>query len=88
MADTTPQEPSMPGAPMAEAKPEMAALEKAVDAGIKVDLGKPFMEGGQIVLPFDVASRDREDQFQLRVRINMEAPMAKRFKITVKNFKK
>jgi len=88
MADTPPQEPSMPGAPMAEAKPEMAALEKAVDAGIKVDLGKPFMEGGQIVMPFDVASRDREDQFQLRVSINMEAPMAKRFKITVKNFKK
>ena len=68
--------------------PEMAALEKAVDAGITVDLGKPFMEGGQIVMPFDVASRDREDQFQLRVSINMEAPMAKRFKITVKNFKK
>jgi signal recognition particle receptor subunit beta len=88
MADMLPQEPSMPGAPMAEAKPEMAALEKAVDAGIKVDLGKPFMEGGQIVLPFDVASRDREDQFQLRVRIDMEAPMAKRFKITVKNFRK
>src|SRR5512135_1192174 len=88
MADKPPQEPSMPGAPMAEAKPEMAALEKAVDAGITVDLGKPFMEGGQIVLPFDVASKDRDDQFQLRVSINMEAPMAKRFKITVKNFKK
>jgi hypothetical protein len=88
MADASPQEPSMPGAPMAEAKPEMAALEKAVDAGITVALGKAFMEGGQIVLPFDVASKDREDQFQLRVSINMEAPMAKRFKITVKNFKK
>ncbi len=88
MADMPPPEPSMPGAPMAEAKPEMAALEKAVDAGIKVDLGKPFMEDGQIVLPFDVASRDREDQFQLRVAIDMDAPMAKRFKITVKNFKK
>jgi signal recognition particle receptor subunit beta len=84
-----PQEPSMPGAPMAEAKPEMAALEKAVDAGIKVDLGKPFMEGSQtIILPFDVASRDREDQFQLRVSIDMKAPMAKRLKITVKNYKK
>ena len=81
-------EPSMPGAPMAEAKPEMAALEKAVEAGIKVALGKTYMEGDQIVLPFDVASRNREDQFQLRVSIDMEAPMAKRFKITVKNFKK
>ena len=88
VAERTRSEPSMPGAPMAEAKPEMAALEKAVEAGIKVDLGKPYMEGDQIVLPFDVASRDREDQFQLRVRIDMEAPMAKRFKITVKNFKK
>ncbi len=84
-----PQEPSMPGAPMAEAKPEMAALEKAVDAGIKVDLGKPFMEGSQIIiLPFDVASRNREDQFQIRVAIDMEVPIAKRFKITVKNYKK
>jgi len=88
VAERTRSEPSMPGAPMAEAKPEMAALEKAVEAGIKVDLGKPYMEGDQIVLPFDVASKDREDQFQLRISIDMEAPMAKRFKITVKNFKK
>jgi len=88
MEELPPSEPSMPGAPMAEAKPEMAALEKAVDAGVKVDLGKPFMENGQIVLPFDVASKDREDQFQLRVVIDMKAPMSKRFKISVKNFKK
>jgi signal recognition particle receptor subunit beta len=88
IADMPPPEPSMPGAPMAEAKPEMAALEKAVDKGIKVDLGKPFMEDGQIVLPFELKSREREDQFQLRVTVNMEAPMSKRFKIVVKNFKK
>ncbi len=88
MADTPAQQPSMPGAPMKEAKPEMAALEKAVDEGIKVDLGKPFMEDGQIVLPFGLKSRERDDQFQLRVMVNMEAPMAKRFKIIVKNFKK
>jgi len=81
-------EPSMPGAPMAEAKPEMAALEEAVDAGIKVDLGKPYMEGDQIILPFDVASKGREDRFQLHVSIDMDAPMSKRFKIVVKNFKK
>ncbi len=87
-ADMPAKDPSMPGAPMAEAKPEMAALEKAVDEGIKVDLGKPFMEDGQIVLPFELKSRERVDQFQLRVTVNMEAPMAKRFKIVVKNFKK
>jgi hypothetical protein len=81
-------EPSMPGAPMADAKPEMAALEQAVDAGMKVSLGKPFMEEGQIILPFDVMARDREDQFQLRVSIDMDAPMAKRFKVVVKNFRK
>ncbi len=81
-------EPSMPGAPMAEAKPEMAALEQAVDAGVKVNLGKPFMEDSQIILPFEVLSQNREDQFQLRVAIDMEAPLAKRFKIVVKNFKK
>jgi signal recognition particle receptor subunit beta len=83
-----PAEPSMPGAPMAEAKPEMAALEEAVDAGMKVNLGKPFMEDRQIILPFDVLTRDREDQFQLRVAIDMEAPLSKRFKVVVKNFKK
>jgi signal recognition particle receptor subunit beta len=83
-----PVEPSMAGAPMAEAKPEMAALEKAVDAGMKVNLGKAVMEDGQIVLPFGLVTQDREDQFQLRVAIDREAPMAKRFKITVKNFKK
>jgi len=83
-----PMEPSMPGAPMAEAKPEMAALEQAVDAGMKVNLGKPFMENSEIILPFDVMTRDRDDEFQLRVAIDMDAPMAKRFKVVVKNFKK
>lgn len=81
-------EPSIPGNSMAEAIPEMAALEQAVDAGMKVNLGKPFMEDSQIVLPFDVLSHDKEDQFQLRVTIDMEAPLAKRFKVIVKNFKK
>ncbi len=81
-------EPSMPGAPMAEAKPEMAALEQAVDAGMKVNLGKPFMEDGQIILPFDVLTQNKDDQFQLRVSIDADAPLAKRFKVVVKNFKK
>ncbi len=81
-------EPSMPGAPMAEAKPEMAALEEAVDAGMKVNLGKPFMEDGQIILPFDVLTESKEDQFQLRVAIDMDAPLSKRFKVVVKNFKR
>jgi signal recognition particle receptor subunit beta len=83
-----PGEPSMPGAPMAEAKPEMAALEQAVNAGMKVNLGKPFMEDRQIILPFDVLTHNREDQFQLRVAIDLDAPLAKRFKVVVKNFKK
>ncbi len=83
-----PLEPSIPGAPMAEARPEMAALEKAVDAGVRVDLGKPFMEEGQIILPFDVVTKEREERFQMRVTLNMEAPAAKRFKIVVKSFKK
>jgi hypothetical protein len=78
----------MPGAPMAEAKPEMAALEQAVEAGVKVNLGKPFMEEGQIILPFELMSQNGQDQFQLRVTIDMEAPLSKRFKILVKNFKK
>src|SRR5512142_3470460 len=84
MKDMPPAEPSMPGAPMAEAKPEMAALEEAVDAGMKVNLGKPFMEDSSIILPFDVVSGEREEQFQLKVAIDIEAPMSKRFKIVVK----
>lgn len=83
-----PQEPSIPGAPMAEAKPEMAALEKAVETGMKVNLGKPEMENGEIVLPFGVVSAGREEQYQLRVGINMDAPMSKRFKVVVKGIKK
>ncbi len=88
MREYPPAEPSMPGAPMADAKPEMAALEKAVDAGMKVNLGKPFVEDSRIILPFDVVTAEREEQFQLNVAIDMEAPLAKRFKIVVKNFKK
>jgi len=86
--ESPPAEPSMPGAPMAEAKPEMAALEQAVDAGVKVNLGRAFMEDGQIILPFGMLSEQGEDQFQLRVSIDMKAPLARRFKIVVKNFKK
>jgi signal recognition particle receptor subunit beta len=81
-------EPSMPGAPMAEAKPEMAALERAVDAGVKVHLGKAYMEDGQIILPFDVVAKGLEDKFQLHVAIDVEAPLARRFKVVVKNYKK
>jgi signal recognition particle receptor subunit beta len=86
--EPVPTEPSMPGAPMAEAKPEMAALEQAVEAGVKVNLGKPFMEVGQIILPFELLSQSGQDQFQLRVTIDMDAPISRRFKIVVKNFKK
>ncbi len=88
MQELPPEEPSMPGAPMAEAKPEMAALEKAVDAGVTVTLGKAVVENSGIILPFGVVMGEREDQYQLHVAIDMEAPMAKRFRIVVKNFKK
>jgi mutual gliding-motility protein MglA len=88
MREMPPVEPSMPGAPMAEAVPEMAALEKAVEAGMKVNLGKAFVEDSSIILPFDVVTGKREEQFRLHVSIDMEAPMSKRFKILVKNLKK
>ncbi len=88
MKEMPPSGPSMLGAPTAQSKPEMAALEKADDGGMKVNLGKATVEDGGIVLPFDIVSGDREEQFQLRIAINMEAPLSKRFKITVKNFKK
>ena len=82
------REPSMPGAPMAEAKPEMAALEKAVDKGMSVSLGAPLMEYGQIVLPFVLRTKDGDEQYQLRVSIATGAPMSKRFKVVVKNLMK
>ena len=88
MKEMPPAEPSMPGAPMAEVMPEMAALEKAVEAGMKVNLGKAYVEDSRIILPFDVVTGQREEQFRLHVAIDMEAPMAKRFKILVKSFKK
>ncbi len=86
--DPAQAEPSMVDAAMAEARPAMAALEEAVEAGMKVHLGKPRMEDSQIILPFEVATDGRDDQFQLRVTIDMNAPLAKRFKVFVKNVKK
>ena len=83
-----PVDPLMPDEPVEEAKTATAALEKGVDAGKRVNLGKPFMDDRQIILPFDVLTRDREDQFQLRVAIDMDAALSKRFKVVVKNFKK
>lgn len=81
-------EPSMPGAPMAEAKPEMAALEKAVEKGMRVDLGKPVLEDGQIVLPFGIRTQEGGEQYQLRVTINMNAPPSKRFKVVLRGGRK
>jgi GTPase SAR1 family protein len=88
MQDMPPEEPSMPGAPMAEAKPEMAALEQAVDAGLRVTIGKVVVEDRSIILPFDLLTAGREEQYQLQVAIDADAPMAKRFKIVVKSFRK
>jgi signal recognition particle receptor subunit beta len=88
MKEVPPSEPSMLGAPMAEAKPETAALEKAGNGGMKVNLGKATVEERGIILHFDIVSGEREEQFQLRIAINMDAPLSKRFKIIVKNFKK
>jgi signal recognition particle receptor subunit beta len=88
MKEMPPSEPSMPGAPMAEAKPEMAALEKAVNNGMKVSVGEPAVDSHGIILPFNVLAKGQEEQFQLHVAIDMEAPPSKRFKIVVKNFKR
>jgi hypothetical protein len=46
------------------------------------------MEDSQIILPFEVVTNGKEDQFQLRVMIDMDAPLAKRFKVFVKGVKK
>ncbi len=88
MKDVPPSEPSMTGVAAAEAKSEMAAFVNAVDAKVKVNLGKASMEDGGIILPFDIVSGDREEQFELHIAIDMEAPLSKRFKVIIKNFKK
>jgi signal recognition particle receptor subunit beta len=76
-----------PAAELAEARPAMDALEKTVERGVRVELGKAALENGQIVLPFELRSRDSREQFQLRVTINADEPAAKRFKVVVKGFK-
>ena len=86
--DAAQPEPSLADAAMADAKPAMAALEQAVEAGMKVHFGQPTMKDSQIILPFDVVTNGKEDQFQLRVTIDMDAPLAKRFKVFVKNVKR
>jgi signal recognition particle receptor subunit beta len=80
-------EPALPDAPLVESKPAMAALEKTVEKGVKIELGKAFLENSQIVLPFELLSRNAKEQYQLRVSINTDAPAAKRFKVMVKGFK-
>ncbi len=86
----SPPEPPMPDASPADAgpEPEPEAPEQQIEKGHKVNLGSPYMENGQIVLPFDVLAGGREEQFQLCVTLDMEAPMSRRFKIVVKNFRK
>lgn len=81
------EEQSMPGESLSEAKPEMEQLERAVEAGVKVNLGSASMEDGQIILPFEIVAKGREERFRLSVAIDAEAPLSKRFKIVVKNFK-
>jgi hypothetical protein len=81
-------EPALPDAPLAEAKPAMAALERTVEQGMKVELGKAIMEDGQIVLPFELLTKNSTSQYQLRVAINADAPAGKQFKVVVKGFKK
>ncbi|MDA8101083.1 MAG: hypothetical protein M0042_15800 [Nitrospiraceae bacterium] len=85
---TRSMEPALPDAPLAEAKPAMAALEKTVERGVRVDLGKAVMEDGQIVLPFELQIKNGREQYQLRVTIDSAAPAAKRFKVTVKGFRR
>jgi len=80
-------EPALPDAPLAEAKPVMAALEKSVERGVRVELGKAVMQEGQIVLPFELQTKNAREQYQLRILIDTDAPAAKRFKVMVKGFK-
>jgi signal recognition particle receptor subunit beta len=86
-ATPRPAEPALPDAPLEEAKPVMAALEKSVERGVRVELGKASMLDGQILLPFELQTKDGREQYQLRVSINTDAPPAKRFKVVVKGFK-
>jgi hypothetical protein len=83
-----PPEPALPGTPLAEAKPAMAALERTVEHGHRIVLGKPSLRDDLIVLPFELQTGDAKEQYQLRVAINAEAPAEKRFRVVVRGFRK
>jgi hypothetical protein len=80
-------EPALPDAQFDEAKPVMAALEKSVERGVRVELGKASMQDSSILLPFELQTKDSKEKYQLRVSIDMAAPAAKRFKVMVKGLK-
>jgi signal recognition particle receptor subunit beta len=80
-------EPALPDAPLEEAKPEMAALEQTVERGVRIEPGKASMQDGQIVLPVELQTKDSREKYQLRISINMDAPVVKRFRIVVKGIK-
>lgn len=81
-------EPTISGASLAEAKPAMAALEKAVDEGMNVELGSPFMDDSTIILPFELLAKGGVEKYELCVTIDVNAPVTKRFKVLVKAAKK
>lgn len=83
-----PPEAALPGAPLAEAKPAMAALERTVEQGHRIELGKASLQDGQIILPFELQKGDAKDRYQLRVMVNADAPADKRFRVVVKGFRK
>jgi GTPase SAR1 family protein len=85
---TLSSEPALPDTSLEEAKPEMDALERTVERGLRIELGKAELEDGQIVLPFALKARDSREQYQLRLTINADAPASKRFKVVVKGYKK
>jgi mutual gliding-motility protein MglA len=83
-----PSQPALPGGPLAEAKPAMAALERTVEHGHRIVLGKPSHRDDLIVLPFELQTGDAKERYQLRVAINAEAPPEKRFRVVVRGFRK
>jgi signal recognition particle receptor subunit beta len=82
------QEPALPDAPLAEAKPAMAALERTVEHGHRIVLGKPSLRDDQIILPFELQTGDANEHYQLCVAVNAQAPPAKRFRVIVKGYRK
>ena len=77
-----------PARPWRKRNPRWPRWNRQWMPGSRSISGNRSWKRGRSFFPFELLTQNRQDQFQLRVTIDMEAPLSKRFKIVVKNFRK